>query len=479
MNRRDFLQAAGSGTAGSLWASVSAHAAQERPARQPNILFVFSDQQRWDTVGCYGDNMGRALGLTPNLDAMAAEGVRFQHAFTCQPVCGPTRACLQTGQYATEVGCWRNNIALPLDAVTLPRLLRPAGYEVGYLGKWHLASTGENPNHRTKPVPPEYRGGYDDFWLASDVLEFTSHSYDGHMFDGGMNRVEFPEGRYRVDAQTDFAVEYLRTREGDRPFLLFLSYIEPHHQNDHRHFEGPKESKERYKDYPAPGDLAGRKGDWQEEMPDYLGCCAALDGAVGRLRAELEKLGIADETLVIYTSDHGCHFRTRNSEYKRSCHESSIHVPLIVHGPGFTGGKVVEDLVSLIDLPPTVVSAGGVGVPPHMRGRPLQDLADGTAKNWPDDVFVQISESHVGRAIRTKRWKYAVRAPGKKGGQHPASDVYVEDCLYDLDADPHERKNLVRDPQLEAVREELCKRLKRRMAAAGELVPEIRPVQEG
>ena len=440
---------------------------------QPNILFVFSDQQRWDTLGCYGSPVE---GISPNLDAMAREGVRFENAFTCQPVCGPARSCLQTGVYGTETGCWRNDIALPLDAVTLPRLLRPVGYEVGYIGKWHLASTGPAINHRSKPVPPAYRGGYVDYWLASDVLEFTSHGYDGHMFDADMSPVEFPEGRYRVDCLTDFAIDYLRTRDGQQPFFLFLSYIEPHHQNDHKHFEGPKGSKERFKDAPVPEDLKPLDGDWHEEWPDYLGCCASLDEGVGRIRAELRQLGLSDNTLVVYTSDHGCHFRTRNSEYKRSCHESSIHVPMLAYGPGFQGGRVIDGLVSLIDLPPTLLTAGGVAPPGQMRGRPLQGLIDGTARDWRDEVFVQISESQIGRAVRTARWKYSVSVPGKAEWDSGArGDSYTEEFLYDLDADPHEQNNLVRDAGLADVRAELAQRLRGRMVDAGEKEPEILP----
>ena len=204
ISRRRFMAATGVGVLGLAGAAEKAVA----KSKQPNILFIFSDQQRWDTLTCYGTK----LGVSPNLDAMAREGTRFDLAFTCQPVCGPARSCLQTGRYAAETGCWRNDIALPLDVPTVPRLLKPAGYEVGYIGKWHLASEGRDLDHRTKAIPPEYRGGYDDYWLASDVLEFTSHGYDGHMFDGDMNQVDFPEGRYRVDAMTDFAVDYLRER---------------------------------------------------------------------------------------------------------------------------------------------------------------------------------------------------------------------------------------------------------------------------
>jgi len=438
-------------------------------SKTPNILFLFSDQQRWDTLGCYGQPMD----VTPNLDRFAAEGVRFENAFTCQPVCGPARACLQTGKYAAEVGCFRNAIELPLDSTTIAHRFSGAGYEVGYIGKWHLASTKGGANYREKAVPPERRGGWKDFWLAADVLEWTSHGEGGHVFDADGNRVDF-EG-YRVDCITDFALDYLRTRANEQPWFLFLSYIEPHHQNDRNRYEGPPGSKERFADFVTPGDLADTEGDWRENYPDYLGCCASLDRNAGRLLDELEKLGLAEDTLVIYTSDHGSHFRTRNPEYKRSCHESSIRIPMLARGPGFRGGKTIKDLVSLIDLPPTLLDAAGVEVPSSMRGRPLGPLARGDAENWPEEVFVQISENHVGRAIRTARWKYSVRAPEKRGWDDPASDVYVEDFLYDLEADPHERNNLVRDASLTSIRAELAERLKKRMVEAGEEAPEINP----
>lgn len=439
----------------------------------PNIVFLFSDQQRWDTCGCYG----QPLAITPNLDRLAAEGVRFERAFTCQPVCGPARACLQTGKYATEVACHANHRRLPPGEKTIAHGLSGQGYEVGYIGKWHLASCGplDGPdNFRTKAVPPERRGGYADFWLASDILEFTSHSYDGHMFDGEGNRREFPAGRYRVDAQTDWVLEYLQTRTGEKPFFLFVSYIEPHFQNDHEHYEGPRGSKDRFRDFPVPGDLADTGGDWREEYPDYLGCINSLDENVGRIRGELERLGLWDNTLLFYTSDHGSHFRTRNAEYKRSCHDSSIRIPMIARGPGFSGGRAPRELVSLIDLSPTILRAGGAPIPAAMRGRPLQDLLAGTTTDWPEEVFLQISESQCGRAIRTGQWTYSVRAPDKTG-QDADSDVYREDCLYDLERDPHQRHNLVLSPAHAVVRAALARILKRRMAAAGEKEPDILP----
>jgi len=442
---------------------------------RPNVLFFFSDQQRWDTVGCYGQPMD----VTPNLDRMAAEGVRFERSFTCQPVCGPARACIQTGRYAEEVGAWRNGIALPRDATTIAHRMSDAGYDLAYIGKWHLASTkglgDEDFNCRETAVPPERRGGWNGHWVASDVLEFTSHGYDGYMHDGEMKKREFKG--YRVDCVTDFALDYLRTRDRERPFFLFVSYIEPHHQNDRNCYEGPEGSKERFRDFVVPGDLEGTEGDWRENYPDYLGCCASLDENLGRLRAELEEQGVLDDTLVIYTSDHGSHFRTRNGEYKRSCHDGCARTPLVARGPGFRGGKVVEEIASLIDVPATILAAGGAEPLPGMRGRPLQELASegGAPDDWPEEAFMQISESQVGRAIRTRKWKYSVTAPDLDGWNDARSGRYVEDFLYDLENDPHERDNLVAEADYADVRKELAATLVRRMVAAGESEPEIRP----
>ncbi len=475
VSRRRFVGGAAAGAVGFAARGIlppDATAGAGKTAK-PNVLFVFSDQQRWDTVDCYGAPL--LAGLTPNLDRMARTGVRFQYAFTPQPVCGPARAAMQTGRWASETGCFRNGIALDPNEKTIARWLGEAGYDTAYIGKWHLgpAKGPGTDESLAYAVPPAYQGGY-RYWLASNALEHTSHSYDGFVFDGQMQRVDFPPNRYRVDVLTDYAIAYLRARDGRRPFFLFVSYLEPHHQNDHSHFEGPLGSRERFKNYRVPIDLPGSPlpGDWREEMPDYLGSCNSLDANLGRLRRELETMGVADRTLVVYTSDHGCHFRTHEGEYKRSCHDNSIRIPMILSGPGFTGGKVIRDLVSLIDLPPTLLSAAAVSPPPAMRGRALQGLAAGSARDWPQEVFVQISEAGIGRAIRTRRWTYAVEAP--KGAAGGTSDVYVEKYLFDLEADPGQHQNLVTDPLLAGVRTDLRETLKRRIVLSGEKEPEIR-----
>lgn len=439
---------------------------------RPNIVFYFSDQQRWDTCGCYGQK----LPVTPNLDRLAAEGTLFENAFTCQPVCGPARACLQTGKYATQVGCFRNAIALPQDIPTLAGYFRQAGYETAYVGKWHLASDRDKNHYETAAVPPERRGGWLDYWMAADVLEFTSHGYNGYVFDRDGRKAEFTG--YRADCINNYAIDYLHQYTGEKPFFLFISQIEPHHQNDHKVFEGPDGSKRKFRDFEVPGDLAGTGGDWRENYPDYLGQCHSLDENVGRLIETLKDKGLWENTILIYTSDHGSHFCTRNSEYKRSCHDGCIHIPMIAHGPGFNGVGSIPELVSLIDIPTTLLDCAGIPKPADFQGNSLKKLAAGEAENWPDDVFLQISESQIGRAVRTARWKYSVRAAASSWEDSSDAETYYEDFLYDLEADPRERNNLAADPAFAAVRAEMAVRLKARMKEAGEAEPVILPISQ-
>lgn len=449
-------------------------------SRKNNVVFIFSDQQRWDTVSCYNQPLGARFNLTPNLDRLAEEGARFDNAFTCQPVCGPARACIQTGKYPTRLGCQINDRMLPPGEKTIAQYFNEAGYETAYVGKWHLASHKsfehgpDSVDYKIKAIPPEYRGGYQDYWVAADVLEFTSHGYGGYMFDGGQNKREW-EG-YRVDATTDFALDYLR-RPKDKPFFLFISYIEPHHQNDRNCYEGPDGSKERFRDFPVPGDLEGTGGDWREQMPDYLGCCKSLDDNVGRIVSLLKEQGLYDDTVIFYTSDHGTHFKTRNAEYKRSCHDASTHVPFIAKGPGFDGVGAVKNLSSLIDIAPTLLRCADIQTPAYMPGVPMQELAAHPDRPTHEEVFIQISESCIGRALRTPEWIYCVEAPEVPDMAAPASDVYAERYLYDLAKDPFQRVNLAQDPAYDSVRAHLRERLLAAILREEGLQPRIEAAQ--
>ena len=444
----------------------------------PNLVVLLSDQQRADTLGCHG----QPLPVTPHLDRLAAEGLRCARAYSCQPVCGPARSALQTGLYPTATGCFRNDVCLPPDITTVPRLLTAAGYDTAYIGKWHLASQDDRLGMTDRfqgkcadqAVPRERRGGWDGHWLASDILEFTSHGYGGWLWDADGVRRDFPPERYRADVLGDWAIAWLEQRRRERPFVLFVSWIEPHHQNDRRRHEGPTGAAARFAGFTPPGDLAADpSGDWPREYAEYLAACAAVDDNVGRIRTALERLGVLDETLLLYSSDHGSHFRTRNGEYKRSAHDASLHVPLILRGPGFRGGRTSDALASLIDIPATLVHAAGLPVPAHWHGRALHDLSAGSP--WRDDVFAQISEDHVGRMVRTSRWTYAVQAPGLDGWRVPGADRYVEHLLYDNDADPHQLVNRIADPALGAVRADLRQRLHAWMRRVGEAEAVIAP----
>jgi arylsulfatase A-like enzyme len=436
--------------------------------KRPNVIVFFTDQQRWDTSGLHGN----PLELTPNFDRLARQGTHVANSFTCQPVCGPARACLQTGQYPTALGCYRNGVALPRGTKTLAHHFRAGGYTTGYVGKWHLAGPSrKDGKEHIGPVPRELRGGY-EYWLASNILEFTSDAYHTTLYDNQNRPVQLPG--YRVDAVTDAAIRYVDAHQRD-PFFLFLSFIEPHHQNWGDDYPPPDGYRERYAGRWVPPDLAALGGSTHKHLGGYFGMVKRLDEALGRVTDALKSLGLDENTIVLFTSDHGSHFKTRNNEYKRSCHESSIRVPTALWGPGFNGGGQVQQLVSLIDLPPTLLAAAGLPVPSAMAGRSLLRRQRG----WPEEVFVQISESQVGRAVRTQRWKYSVTAPDKNGWKDAAANRYVEECLYDLWNDPHELTNLIGRSTYQKVAEIMRARLLRRMQAAGERKPVIEsaPVQ--
>lgn len=431
-----------------------------------NIIFYFSDQQRWDTCGCYG----QPLDITPRLDQLAQEGVKFENAFSPQPVCGPCRALFQTGRYATETGCFRNNIMLPAGVKTLANYIEEAGYETAYIGKWHLASDGElekapSIDHTVTAIPRELRGGYTGYWRAADVLEFTSHGYDGFVFDENNNRVDFKG--YRADCINDMALEFFDTYDRKKPFFMTVSQIEPHHQNDHNHYEGPEGSKERFANFVLPHDLEVLQGNAAEEYPDYLGQCASLDENLGRLVDRLKKEELYENTIIIYASDHGSHFKTRNTDshlngyddYKRTGHDAALHVPLIISGGPFRGGITVNELVSTESLPKTILAMAGVDVGDAMIGENLLDVVQKKDNNRIEQVFAQVSESRIGRVVRTPDYLYAVYAPGLNGGVSGSADAYADDYLYDLKKDPWQLDNIVDSADYNDVKADLRTRL--------------------
>ncbi len=439
----------------------------------PNIVLYVSDQFRWDFVGANGCN---ASTHTPNLDALAARGKNFTHAITNQPVCGPARSVLITSRYATETGMWHNGLELNKSLPTLASELRKAGYTANLIGKWHLALEDKADGGDPGPVKAADRGGFLDLWEGANALEHTSHPYEGTIWDRDNNPISYKD-EYRVDFLTDRAVRFLRQKQ-EKPFFLFLSQLEPHQQNDMHQPIAPIGAAARFANSTIPDDLRALPGTWQAQLPDYYGCIESIDASVGRVRRVLEEEHLADNTIFIFLSDHGCHFMTRNQEYKRSTHNSSIRVPLIVDGPGFRGAQQVPELVGLIDVAPTLLEAVGVPVPPSWKGHSFYPLVNDPAarENWPNRQLIQISESMTGRAIRTPEWTYCV-ADTTGSTKQPASATYNEYQMYDQRGDPNELVNLAGRHEYRAKAEELRAQLKKLLVAAGEPEPEIVPAR--
>ena len=410
-------------------------------SNKPNIIVFFTDQQRWDTSGLHGN----PLSLMENFDRSAQNGTHIFNSFTCQPVCGPARASFQTGMYATKTGTYKNHIPLDKKLKTLAHYFSQKGYETGYIGKWHLGSSD--------PVKKEERGGY-KYWLGSNLLEFTSDSYDTIVYDENNNKVKLPG--YRIDGIVDAAIRYINNNQ-NKPFYLFISLIEPHHQNHTDDYPPPNGYREKYMGKWIPPDLSDLKGSTHQHIAGYYGMIKRIDEPYGRLLDSLISLKMKDDTAVFFTSDHGNNFKTRNSEYKRSCHESSIRVPTCITGNIFDQGGRIKELINILDLHATILDFAGIDIPEDHDGKSIIPLLKFNDIEWKKQVFVQISESQVARAIRTDRWKYCIEDSDSDPWNTAHSKNYNEQFLYDLHSDPYELNNLIGIKEFNSITEEMSK----------------------
>ncbi|MHB1935785.1 MAG: sulfatase-like hydrolase/transferase [Acidobacteriaceae bacterium] len=474
-SRREFIKSAAStavvaGVAGSSsLAQESANAGSDRSRRaKPNIVLYIADQMRWDFIRAYGLN---PTTKTPNLDKVFNRGVTFTSAVTNQPLCSPSRAGIMTGRYATETGVWRNGLQLRRDLPTLASVLRGQGYTANLIGKWHLSGAGNGF------VLAEDRGGFLDLWEGADALELTSHPYYGTIWDGQGRPMRWTD-EYRVDFLTDRAVRFLKQPQ-QKPFLLYVSQLEPHFQNDEGRFVAPKGYADRFRNPYVPPDLLHLPGNWQAQLPDYYGDIEKIDESVGRILQTLEEQKILDNTIFLFTSDHGCHFETRNQEYKRSPQDASIRIPFLMQGPGLDRSLQLPEIVQNIDLTPTLLDAVGVEVPSSMKGRSLMPLVrDPQARvQWDNKALIQISESMVARAIRTKEWTYCVADPSLPGGKVASSNRYQEYVMYNNFSDPAQLVNLAGRAPFQQQAAMLREDLTNLIAASGEPKPTIAPAR--
>ncbi len=508
--RRDFLRtvamtsgaAAVAGAGANTAEAASTAAAAPASPHRPNVLMICADQFRADFVGASHQNPSVK---TPHLDALAARGVNFRECMSNQPLCSPSRASFLTSRYATETAVWKLGPELDHSLPTIATEFRKNGYTTNFMGKWHVSqaelSDGKKQMGWIPPGPS--RGGFDDLWEGANVLELVSHPYEGNYWDSNGENIGYKD-KYRVDFIANRGVEFIE-RKHDKPWLLFLSQLEPHHQNDIDAFVPPRRYADNfswllyrsqldaqqqndidslyhpqssdYADPYIPEDLRNLPGNWRSRIPGYYGCVQAIDDCVGSLVAALERTGQLDNTIIVFFSDHGCTFRTRLGEYKRSPHEASIRVPFVIAGPGFDQSAVIDEVVSLLDLTPTLLDGAGIQPPASMRGKPLKPLAhDKKAREaWDSTAYFQISQSICGRGIRTRDWCYCAFDPAVKNGNAEYGKQYQDFALYSIAGDPAEMVNLVGRPEYKHIADQLRDELQKRIVAAGEPETTIMP----
>lgn len=425
------------------------NAAERTPVR-PNVVFLLADQWRAEAFG----HAGNPDVQTPHLDRLAREGLRCVNAIAGLPVCCPARASLLTGQRPLTHGVFMNDVPLATNAVTLAKVLRAAGYDTAYIGKWHLDGHG-----RSNFIPPERRQGF-RYWKAMECTHDYTNSY--YYADG-------PEKRrwdgYDALAQTRDAQEYLRGQAGAaRPFLLFLAWGPPHdpYQTAPQAYRALYDPDRLTLRPNVPEGVAPRT---RRDLAGYYAHCSALDDCVGRLRATLQETGLDANTLLLFTSDHGDLLGAHGGRNKQQPFDESIRVPLLLRWPaGLGNGPRQRDaLINTEDLMPTLLGLCGVAIPPtvegldfsgYLRGGPSP--SDGAALIACVAPFGQWARSLGGREYR---------------GIRTLRHTYVRDqngpwLLLDHQADPWQLTNRVGRAEDAVVQAELERSLQRKLAAA-------------
>ncbi|MCA9113548.1 MAG: sulfatase-like hydrolase/transferase [Planctomycetaceae bacterium] len=441
------------------FAAAAAPSAETKP---PNILVLVSDDQRPDTLGVFGNSLIR----TPHLDALAARGTRFTRATCSNPICTPSRAEIMTGAsgFRNGVGYFggkiRPEMALWADT------FRQAGYETCYVGKWHNDGTPQTRGYvRTRGL---YRGGGGKWAVPSfDWNGRPVTGYRGWIFydEEGKPQPKYGTGLTAGISQ-HFADDASAVIEeaGDRPFFLHVNFTAPHdpllmpygyeamynpdempvpenflaeHPFDHGNFDGRDE---RLFEWPRTPKMV------RDELAVYYAVISHLDAQIGRVLAALEKSGQQDNTIVIFTSDHGLAVGSHGLRGKQSMYEHTIGVPLILAGPGIPRNEHRDAQCYLRDLFPTTCDLAGLEIPDSVEGRSLRPVLDGSREEIYEAVFGMFRNSQ--RMIRTAGWKLI---------DYPQAGRRQ---LFDLQHDPLEKNDLSRDPQHMAKQQELLARLR-------------------
>lgn len=465
------------------------------PAARPNIVFIFSDDHAYQAISAYGDS--RKLIQTPNIDRLAKEGVRFDRALVTNSICGPSRAVILTGKYSHRNGFYNNsNSVFDGTQVTFPKLMQKAGYQTAIFGKWHLVS---DPT------------GFD----AWQVLPGQGLYYNPPM-KAASGAIE-TKG-YVTEIVTDLSIDWISKRDRTKPFVLMCQHKAPHREwapnikdlgwNNDRLFPEPATLFDDYANrapqvadndmtlektitpldvkltrpanmspeqivewdrYYAPRNEAFLKADYkgkdlvrwryQRYMHDYLGCVKSVDDNVGRLLAHLEKEGLMENTIVVYSSDQGFYLGEHGWFDKRWIFEESLRTPLLVRWPGVARpGAVSKAIVSNVDFAQTFLDAAGVEAPSDMQGRSLRPVMDGSVpEGWRTDFYYHYYEYPQPHHVSPH---YGVITDRHKLVRYYGSGAERTD-LFDLEKDPLELRSFAGAAGYESIQADLESRLTR------------------
>ena len=452
MNRRNFLKTTGIGIAGfSLYGSLTG-ASCSKQQKRPNIIFLLTDDQRWDALGCAGNSIIQ----TPNMDFLANNGIRFANAFVTTPICAASRASLFTGLYEHTHGYTftKPPIAPEYIHTSYPYLLRQAGYRTGFIGKFGVSvekGTTEKMFDEFKPSEYPYL----------------------KIIDG--------ERKHLTDINIDRAISFIRSSNPEQPFCLSVSTWAPHaNDSEAEQYFWPDACEKLYKDVTIPepelsdpaffealpefikNSLNRKRWFWRFDRPEkyqkmvkgYYRMVSGVDMALGRLIVELKKLGIDQNTVIILMADNGYFLGEKGFAGKWTMHDLSIRVPMLIYDPRQpkkARGKVINEMALNIDLTPTILELAGISIPDSYQGRSLIPLINGNATEWRCEILTEHlwdrEDIPQTEAIRTERWKYI------RYLKHPE---YEE--LYDLQNDPQEGTNLAQLPDYFDVLEKMRKR---------------------
>ncbi len=423
MRRREFFHQ------GLAAAVLPAFGGTPRVTRKPNILFLLADSWRGQTLPTADAPDLKA----PNLAKLATEGVRLPRAYVADPTCSPSRAAILTGRFAHRSGVTRNNMPLPAGEKTLATQLWEAGYRTGYIGKWNLDGAGD-PGF----VPPGKRRHGFEYWAAFN----RGHRYYDPIYFRDTPDPIRPEG-FEPDYQTGLAIDFIRNNR-EQPFFLLVSWGPPHPPR-----KPPNRFAALYRDvqlrirYNVPAEDTEEA---QRNYAGYYGLCSALDWNTGRLLRVLEETGLVNNTIVVFTSDHGDMLGSHGLQGNEAPYEEAVRVPLVMRYPLLIRGERELDVpVSNVDLMPTLLSLAGVAVPKTVQGRNLASLLTGQGGPRPEAVYCQ------GKLGSPGEWRMVVRGLDKVVVDREFQITH----LYNLGQDPFETQNLATEKRYRRKRDEM------------------------